>query len=421
MLRANPEGSRVTADPTTHFVDLAAHREEILDVLANTGTPLYLCDPEIIAARYRELDASLAAHWTGHIIGYSFKTNYEIARAPVLRTLGAWAEVVSTREMDLALAAGYPTQEIIFNGPWKSDDGLARALAGGALVNVNDSTELERIIALSRGARSPIGVGMRLSTDLGPHGRSRFGFSLQGGDASRAADRIARNAGLELIALHTHVYGDTDDPAIYASAARELAEFGWQRGTTGRGLLRFLDVGGGFPAHSPKPKSRARWRPEAVARYVESIVAGLGARFGGRRDQPRLVVEPGRYLSDDSTIMVSTVVHTAESGGMRTVNTDASISMLPLTHYRPQTLLGYSPTLARRTEDAARTIIYGATCRENDVLYDGPFPAMRIGDRLVHYGVGAYNANLSPSFIFETPPTKLLRSVDVRGERRATT
>lgn len=393
----------------SHYVDPAARRDAILDAVATAGTPVYLCDPRIVADRYRELDAALAGHWSGHVVGYSFKTNYEIACSPALRGLGAWAEVVSTRELDMALAAGYPMPEVIFNGPWKSDDGLRRALAGGALVNVNDPTELERMAALAHETGSRFAIGMRLSTDLGPHGRSRFGFSIdEDEEAARAVQRIERTPGLELVALHVHVYGDTDDPAVYAAAAGELSDFARRCVPGGGASLRYVDVGGGFPAHSTRPKSRTSWRPEPIAAYVESIVDVLGPGLARGAGRPRLVVEPGRYLADDAMVMVSTVVHTAERAGRRLVNTDASMSMVPLTHYRPQTIRGYSPDLAERADDVAHTVVYGATCRENDILHDGPFPALRVGDRLVHFGVGAYNANLSPSFILDTPPTLFL-------------
>jgi hypothetical protein len=42
------------------------------------------------------------------------------------------------------------------------------------------------------------------------------------------------------------------------------------------------------------------------------------------------------------------------------------------------------------------------------VLHEGPLPKVRVGDFLVYYAVGAYNANLSPDFIFETPPLAVL-------------
>jgi hypothetical protein len=33
---------------------------------------------------------------------------------------------------------------------------------------------------------------------------------------------------------------------------------------------------------------------------------------------------------------------------------------------------------------------------------------VRIGDFLVYYAVGAYNANMGPDFIFESPPLLVL-------------
>ena len=52
-----------------------------------------------------------------HVVGYSFKTNYQVARSGIFRQRGAWAEVVSGREYRLARELGYAGSSIIFNGP----------------------------------------------------------------------------------------------------------------------------------------------------------------------------------------------------------------------------------------------------------------------------------------------------------------
>ena len=82
--------------------------------------------------------------------------------------------------------------------------------------------------------------------------------------------------------------------------------------------------------------------------------------------------------------------------------------MVPLTHYCPQMIQAYDDRLVRRDGATVPTIIHGATCRENDILYEGEFQQCRPGDHLIYFGVGAYNSNLSPDFIFESPSMELL-------------
>jgi diaminopimelate decarboxylase len=391
-----------------HYPDLALKRSAVQEILARTGTPVFLGDREILIARYRALDACLGESWPRHVIGYSFKTNYQVARSGILQQAGAWAEVVSGREYRLARELGYPGRSIIFNGPCKSDTDLRTAVDEGALVNINDHDELDRLAALTGATRASVEIGLRLASTLPKLGHSRFGFSLENDEAVTALDKLRRNPGLRLAALHTHLYGDTDDPDIYRQAAHRLGEFARHHlGALPRGL-RYIDLGGGFPAHTPKPKSRESWNPQEIGVYIRAITDTLRPFFPDDRQQPTLLVEPGRYLTADGIILVTRVIHVVQRDGRQVVNCDGSISMVPLTHYCPQVIRAWTSDIRQRARYETPTIIYGSTCRENDILYEGPFAETCPGDYLVHYATGAYNANLSPDFIFEAPGMELI-------------
>ncbi len=340
-------------------------------------------------------------------MGYSFKTNYLVAKCGIFRECGAWAEVVSGREYQLARELAYPGPSIIFNGPHKTADDLRTAILDGALVNLNDHDELDRIIQMTSDATAPLDIGLRLSSTLPKLGHSRFGFSLENGEATEAIGKIHRSPNLNLTALHTHLYGDTDEAEIYGLAASRLGEFAKQHIPDYQDTLKFIDMGGGFPAHGPKPKSRQTWNPQPIEIYIRTIAEALRAFFSVTERQPTLIVEPGRYLTCDGIMLVTRVVHVKERDGKQTVNCDGSISMVPLTHYCPQVIRVYTPELRERVGDETSTIIHGSTCRENDILYDGMFPPTKAGDYLIHFAAGAYNSSLSPDFIFAAPSLEL--------------
>ena len=106
-------------------------------------------------------------------------------------------------------------------------------------------------------------------------------------------------------------------------------------------------------------------------------------------------------------ILVSRVVHVKERQEQQIVNCNGSISMVPLTHYCPQIIRVFTPDLRERCGEGIPTILHGSTCRENDILDQGLYPKIHRDDYLIHFAVGAYNSNLSPSFIFESPDTQL--------------
>jgi diaminopimelate decarboxylase len=96
-----------------------------------------------------------------------------------------------------------------------------------------------------------------------------------------------------------------------------------------------------------------------------------------------------------------------KGGNGEVVVSNGAITMIPLTHYCPQIVRGLSDGLELRSAPNLATVAHGCSCREDDVLYEGPLPEIHVGDYLVHYAAGAYNSNLSPDFIFETPPLVL--------------
>lgn len=394
-----------------HYPSVEQHRATLRTLLASEPTPLMACDPVIVQDRLEALQRALRDHWGPSVVGYSFKTNYLLIESGVFDRHQVWAEVVSAREYALAERLGFPGNRIIYNGPYKDDASLRAALTQRSLVNVNDHDELTRVISIANDigpSHGPCEIGIRVTSDLPRLGMSRFGFSLDHAEAHEAARRIEDHPALSLVGLHTHLYGDTDDAELYGLAAKRMADFAVSVRDKLASPLKFIDMGGGYPAHSPQPKSRTVWQPQPIDVYVQHIAKSLGEAFPDRASRPTLIMEPGRYLTCDGILLVTRVVHVKQRGGKQVAVCDGSISMVPLTHYCPQIIRAYTPELTRRDTPAVLTSLQGATCRENDSLYEGPFCELRVGDYLVHYAAGAYNSSLCPNFIFAAPSLHLL-------------
>ena len=77
--------------------------------------------------------------------------------------------------------------------------------------------------------------------------------------------------------------------------------------------------------------------------------------------------------------------------------------MLPLVHYRPQIVKIFIRNLKENNSNNLKSKVFGATCQEVDVLFEGSLPKATIGSYIVFYVVGAYNQNMSSDFIFEKP------------------
>jgi diaminopimelate decarboxylase len=300
---------------------------------------------------------------------------------------------------------GYAGSQIVFNGPYKTDADLERALHDGCVLHVHGRVELERLTRIATALGGSYEVGIRVAASLPYFGHSRFGFSLDNDEAAVAVRQIFECPALELTGLHFHGLGDTTDPHCYRLAARKLGDFARKSVPDHATRLRTIDLGGGYPSHGLKPRNRESYEPLPIEEYVDAIVAGLEPAFPDEA-RPTLILEPGRYLVNDAVMLVAEVIDVPEapSDGRRVVLSNASITMVPLTHYCPQIIRPYTPELEPRSGEPVETILYGASCREDDILHEGPLAPARVGDLLVYYAVGAYNANLGPDFIFEVPP-----------------
>jgi diaminopimelate decarboxylase len=397
-------GKKDTAvEPVKGGLGLEPKKNAIQARLKEHPTPFFLADRNVLLDRLATLRAALEARWPTCVISYSFKTNYLVAESRIFQEQGVWAEATSGWEYQLARTLGYAGDRIIFNGPWKTDRELQQALDNGSLLHVNDQEELNRILKLTASSGKMHPIGLRLSTTIPQFGHSRFGFSMDRGEASAAIKVVAGAKNLHLTGLHTHLHGDTDDPSCYRAVCRQMVALLAEQPPSIRDALEYLDLGGGFPAKTPKPHSRKTWNPRGIDEYVQAIVEELSAAFlAGRR--PALIVEPGRYLVNDGISFVSRVVSLKQVESNRVITSNASLSMIPLTHYRPQVITAHSSDLVQRTGGEQPSIIHGASCRENDILFQGPFPAVETGDYLVHHGVGAYNSSMGSGFIFQPPP-----------------
>jgi diaminopimelate decarboxylase len=402
----------VIDDDLQHYPDLAEQRTLVLHILSRAAPPIFLAERRILADRYRAMAHSLQAHWPSWTIALSFKTNYQVAESGALRALGAIAEVVSGHEYRLAKTLGFAGSDIVFNGPYKTADDLRAALHDGARINVNDPDELRGIEQVARSLNRRCAIGIRVSAPLSDFPPSRFGFSITEGEADVAVREVWASPHLRLAGLHLHLRGDMDNPAWYGQACQTLAGFLRSWPASHLAELEYIDMGGGYPAHMSKLDTRTHWDPRPIDEYIAAIAQQLRPVFEGR-PAPRLIVEPGRYLVNDAIVFVSKIVSVRDRAGTQQIVCNGATTMVPFTRHRVPILRAYRPDLTMRDGPAVPSGIYGASCREDDVLFQGEFARVATGDYLVHFGVGAYNSSINPAFIFPCPT---LRFIEAEGD-----
>ena len=144
-------------------------------------------DENVIADNYERFQQAFTSCYAKPMICYSIKTNCNLVICRILRETGAFAEVGSELDLQVALKAGFSGDNIIFDGLYKSEKTLRTALkAGVLLVNVESLTERERINKISEELGMVQAVGVRLNPRALNH-RRRF-------SSVRKIDKVPKSA-----------------------------------------------------------------------------------------------------------------------------------------------------------------------------------------------------------------------------------
>jgi diaminopimelate decarboxylase len=258
------------------------------------GTPFFVYQPAAALRAYDTMMAGLA-EWGDAVIAYSLKTNPLPALLQDLRSRGAWIEVVSGAEYALARRAGFPGEQIVFNGPVKTAAALRTALADGVFsINIDSMDELALLRDNLPPQGAPVPVGVRLCPSLT---QSRFGMELRSGEVAFAVGEILQDPRLRLACLHVHLGTQIEEADRYAQALVEVRDF-WQKTKLNGDVC--LDFGGGHPY----------WHNHLFADQPfvpREFFASLAKLWGSGR-RPRLFIEPGRWIAAPSFLLVARVV-----------------------------------------------------------------------------------------------------------------
>lgn len=114
--------------------------------------------------------------------------------------LGAYSEVVSRLEYDLAIKIGEDPKRIIFNGPLKSQDDINIALENESIINIDSIYEIDFVkeYALNN-QNKQIKIGIRLNFDISQNGVSqlqegyevsRFGICVENGNLQYSLNKL---------------------------------------------------------------------------------------------------------------------------------------------------------------------------------------------------------------------------------------
>ncbi|QSR32547.1 pyridoxal-dependent decarboxylase, exosortase A system-associated [Nocardioides sp. S5] len=373
------------------------------------STPFFAYDRAAISRRVAEVREALPDDLD---LGYAVKANPMPAVVQHLAGLVDTLDVASAGEMAVALDTGTSAERITFAGPGKTTDELRRAVAAGALVEVESEGEARRLVDAGRELGLTPRAAVRVNPDFAVKGSGmRMGGGPQqfGVDAEAVPDLMDLMAGLELPLEGFHVFAGSQNlhAPILVEAQKRTVDLVLDLAKRSPEPIRYVNLGGGFGIpyfEKDEPLDLA-----AVGANLERLCA---ERLRPVLGDVRIGVELGRYLVGESGLYVTRVVDRKVSRGTTYAVVDGGMHhQLAASGNFGQVIRRNYPLAADVVgRDAEEVTVVGCLCTPLDLLGDRlRLPRVEVGDLVVVFQAGAYGLSASPTaFLGHPAPTEVL-------------
>jgi diaminopimelate decarboxylase len=416
-----------------------------VDLAREFGTPLHVLNEARLEETANRFRRSMEAAYPGRTsVHYAFKCNSVPAVVATVRRAGLKAEVMSEFELELALRMGYSGEEIIVNGPGKTDRFLLLCLrANVRLVIVDSLSELQALGSIAGDQNRDVDILFRINPDFVPRGLNSgtatasrkgcaFGLDLKAGEPQAALAALKDMNRVRFRGYHFHIGTGIRDPKEYSRAVERLAPLIRDTRAAGR-RVEVVDVGGGFASMTTRELTTREFLVyQAFERLPSGLPRGNDAAFEDfacvisdallrifpAGELPELIAEPGRSIASPNQFLLLTVHRVKERPGVRKwLVTDGGLGTVTLpTFYEYHEVFLADKVTRPRTE---RVTIIGSVCFASDIVYRNKWmPSVRPGEVLAIMDSGAYFTAQESSFGFARPAVVAVSGNGCRLVRR---
>ena len=394
---------------------------------AQHGTPFYLFDADLLAARMRCVREAFGGTVQ---VYHAVKCNPNLGLLRSMLGVADGLDISSGGELEQALLAGHAAERMSFAGPSKTDQELEAAISAGVgAISVESLREIDACarIAAVLGRQAQVLLRVNPQQVHRGYGLKMGGRAVQFGideEALPEAETRIRAHGDHIAFRGIHAYVGSqcfDAVGVAESTANALRIADEVRARSGL-VSEKINLGGGFGiAHSTERRELDLAQLQALLEPV------LTAWRAGSPAAARcaLIFELGRFLCAPAGLYVTQVVGTKTSRGKDFVTCDGGLNHhLAAAGTFGAALRGNFPLLNLSRPDAPPQTcnLSGASCNPTDLLgVDATLPAPQAGDLIGIAMSGAYGLTASPMlFLGRRTPVELVRSgQDVRVGRRS--
>ena len=378
------------------YKDGALHAEDVdlSHIAAAVGTPFYVYSSATLLRHFKLLDDGLQG--MDHLICYAMKAASNQAILKLLGGVGAGMDVVSGGEYARARAAGIPAERIVFSGVGKTRSEMEMVMNGGIRqFNVESEPEMRLLsqVAVELKQIAPITIRINPDVDAKTHvkistGRKEDKFGIPISKAREVYALAAGLPGLKIVGIDVHIGSQLTELEPFALAYEKVAKLTDVLRADGHEITR-LDLGGGLGI----PYEKSNECPPTPADYgalIREKVGHLGCE---------IEIEPGRFITGNSGLLVSEVIYVKEGEDREFLIVDGAMNDL----IRPA-MYGAHHEIVPIVEPAAGVDyqpydVVGPVCESGDTFAKGrALPEMQAGDLIAFRSAGAYGAVMASEY-----------------------
>jgi len=398
-----------------------AYNEQALYYLAErVGTPYYLIDERTLRANYEKLKGAYSGFNGKTVIAYSIKANFNPYILNFYSGIGVNFDVTSPEELYFLLKSGGNPEKVIYTSVTEGLNEYKEVLSKGVKrVIVSSLNGLNNLISAAHELNKVPEVGIRINPEVQVKAEvksvskiSKFGVPLTGSSSETAIKMlkiVEGNSNVIFGGFHFHLGSQIEDPSAYVQAFDKLRAFLRKAKKETNYELKFLDIGGGTPVNYgikvPTPEEIGMQNVEKMNELLNEI----GKQF-------ELIVESGRFLSAESTMLVSKIVNYKFYNNRKIIYLDTGYhQLLDIALLQQVYPMEVIPSDDSANSHEEKPLVAGRLCDSMDMFQVGPESKLAdadIGKLVVIKNVGAYSIVFNMPFHSQVKPAVIYRTED---------
>ncbi|MEO9362300.1 MAG: hypothetical protein ABI348_00225 [Nitrososphaera sp.] len=411
---------------------------DVKSLVAQYGTPLYLVDEDTLHAKARELQRAYSKFKGPVKVAYSIKANFSPAIVRAFMKDGLTFDLTSLGELHFIKQCKADPENVIYTSVTEEPEEYAEVLKSGVRRVVVSSHKGMMNLALAAsqvGVRplTMIRVNPEVATDAkvrASYKNGKFGVPFNGGTIDSATKMVKYLMGSDLLkfeGFHFHLGSQITDFSCYTHALDKMDAFMTKMKKEYPSFqVNTFDIGGGTPVFYNDPVP-------TPAEMAQNHLARLN-QLAETHGIFTLMIESGRFLVAESSILVSRIVNTKEYNEHKIVIVDAGYHILLdaalLKQEYPQEVIpvvdSQDRTAGLAAPAAKNTHLAGRLCDTYDVFplsKASDMSGAEVGNYVSFYNVGAYSVVFNMPFHCQTKPPVVMKDSDgkYRLVRKGTT